>query len=248
MTDISLNLSNIIPTKYNLTEKLSIEFEEINEKKIEINSGFLSSSQIISFSKNNQEKQIPKESIALVSSVVSTSISPQGLKSLIKNFLNTIPQTYLIICILVLFILLLLIMVIILICLNKKRKREAANYNNSIDINKIVIQNSSSLNSREKNVFRAVQNNSNVSESNAPQNMSLSEIKEKNLKEEIHSIVSGTLNEMSLNKNRRSKRKKKGSTTRTNGGRSSSKSGNTSVSTKELAEEINQQIQNHIIV
>ena len=40
--------------------------------------------------------------------------------------------------------------------------------------------------------------------------MSLSEIKAKNLKEEIHSIVSGTLNEMTINKSRKMKRKKKG--------------------------------------
>ena len=57
-----------------------------------------------------------------------------------------------------------------------------------------------------KNDFHAIQNNSNLSDySGGVENMSLSEIKTKNLKEEIHSIVSGTLNEMTINKSRKMK-------------------------------------------
>ena len=145
------------------------------------------------------------------------------------------------ICVLILFILFFIVIIIILICLVKKRKRllqtETIVNNNKIDINKMILQNSNDL-KPNVNDFHAIQNNSNLSDySGGVQNMSLGELKAKNLKEEIHSIVSGTLNEMTINKSRKMKRKKKGNTFRTTGQKSAKSENNNILTNKELDEE-----------
>ena len=110
--------------------------------------------------------------------------------------------------------------------------------NNKIDINKMILQNSNGIKPNLKD-FQAVQNNSNLSDfSGALPNMSLSEIKTQNLKEEIHNIVSGTLNQITINKSRKMKRKKKGNTSRTNG-QKSDKSENSNIATSKGLEEEN---------
>ena len=79
--------------------------------------------------------------------------------------------------------------------------------NNNIDINKIILKNSKNENIKD---FQILENNSNVNEcSLGENNISLGELKTKNLKEEIHCIVSETLSEMTLNKIKKSKKKKK---------------------------------------
>ena len=145
-------------------------------------------------------------------------------------------------CVLVLFILFFILIIIILICLIKKKRKllqsETIVNNNKIDINKMILQNSNNI-KPNINDFHAIQNNSNLSDySGEVQNMSLSEIKAKNLKEEIHSIVSGTLNEMTMNKNRKMKRKRKGNSSRINGQKTEkSENNNNTPTNKELDKE-----------
>jgi hypothetical protein len=179
------------------------------------------------------------------SSLDSTSINQESSSgsfiSNFKSFIESIPQSFLLMCVLILFILFFILIIIILICLIKKRKRllkaETIVNNNKIDINKMILQNSNNVKPNIKD-FQAIQNNSNISDfSGAGQNMSLSEIKAKNLKEEIHSIVSGTLNEITMNKCRKMKRRKKGNTSRTNGQRLTKNENNNLVSSKDLDDE-----------
>ena len=179
------------------------------------------------------------------SSLDSTSINQESSSgsfiSNFKSFIESIPQSFLLMCVLILFILFFILIIIILICLIKKRKRllkaETIVNNNKIDINKMILQNSNNVKPNIKD-FQAIQNNSNISDfSGAGQNMSLSEIKAKNLKEEIHSIVSGTLNEITMNKCRKMKRRKKGNTSRTNGQRLTKNENNNLVNSKDLDDE-----------
>ena len=139
--------------------------------------------------------------------------SSESLIITIKLFIESIPQSFLLMCVLILFILFFILIIIILICLIKKRKRllkaETIVNNNKIDINKMILRNSNSLRPNLKD-FQSIQNDSNIMDSSSgSNNLSLSEIKEKNLKEEIHSIVSGTLNKLIINKSKKIKRKKK---------------------------------------
>ena len=179
------------------------------------------------------------------SSLDSTSINQESSSgsfiSNFKSFIESIPQSFLLMCVLILFILFFILIIIILICLIKKRKRllkaETIVNNNKIDINKMILQNSNNVKPNIKD-FQAIQNNSTISDfSGAGQNMSLSEIKAKNLKEEIHSIVSGTLNEITMNKCRKMKRRKKGNTSRTNGQRLTKNENNNLVNSKDLDDE-----------
>ena len=167
--------------------------------------------------------------------------SSDSIVNSLKTFIESIPQSYLLLCVLILFVIFFILIIIILICLIKKRKRllkaETIVNNNKIDINKMILQNSNNVKPNIKD-FQAIQNNSNISDfSGAGQNMSLSEIKAKNLKEEIHSIVSGTLNEITMNKCRKMKRRKKGNTSRTNGQRLTKNENNNLVNCKDLDDE-----------
>lgn len=180
------------------------------------------------------------------------SSSSSFLESL-KLFVESIPQTYLLMCVLVLFILFFIVIIIIFICLIKKRKKllqtETIVNNNKIDINKMILQNSNNVRPNLKD-FQAIQNNSNVSDySGGANNMSLCEIKTKNLKEEIHSIVSGTLNEITINKSRKMKRKKRENSTRLIGPQSEkNENNNIIVTSKELNDDNKQKVNNDIIL
>ena len=195
---------------------------------------------------------LPSLNSSLPSTNVQKSSSSPFLSSL-KLFIESIPQTYLLMCVLVLFILFFIVIIIIFICLIKKRKKllqtETIVNNNKIDINKMILQNSNNLRPNLKD-FQAIQNNSNVSDySGGANNMSLCEIKTKNLKEEIHSIVSGTLNEITINKSRKMKRKKKGNSTRLIGPQSEkNENNNIIVTSKELNDDNKQKVNNDIIL
>ena len=78
--------------------------------------------------------------------------------------------------------------------------------NNNIDINKIIFQNSKNSSIKD---FQCLQNNSKINDySMSENNISSGELKAKNLKEEIHLIVSETLSEMTLNKIKKTKKQK----------------------------------------
>ena len=196
---------------------------------------------------------ISKINITSSSTISSSSYNKDEAEIIVnsfKSFIESIPQSLLLMCVLILFILFFILIIIILICLIKKRKRLLQNEtivnNNKIDINKMILQNSNNL-KQNKNDFHAIQNNSNLSDySGGVQNMSLSEIKAKNLKEEIHSIVSGTLNEMTINKSRKMKRKKKGNNS--NEQKSAKRENNNIPTTKELDDDNKQQIKNDLIL
>ena len=187
--------------------------------------------------------------------IKSSSSKKQSTDTIINSFkslIESIPQSFLLMCVLILFILFFIVIIIILICLVKKRKKllqtETIVNNNKIDINKMILQNSNDL-KPNVNDFHAIQNNSNLSDySGGVQNMSLGELKAKNLKEEIHSIVSGTLNEMTINKSRKMKRKKKGNTFRTTGQKSAKSENNNILTNKELDEEKKQAEKNDGII
>jgi preprotein translocase subunit SecG len=189
---------------------------------------------------------------SLPSTIVQKSSSSSFFGSL-KLFVESIPQTYLLMCVLVLFILFFIVIIIIFICLIKKRKKllqtETIVNNNKIDINKMILQNSNNIRPNLKE-FQAIQNNSNVSDyAGGTNNMSLCEIKTKNLKEEIHSIVSGTLNEITINKSRKMKRKKRGNSTRLIGPQSEkNENNNIIVTSKELNNDNKQKDNNDIIL
>ena len=221
-----------------------------------INSTFLNNN----ISNNNISSILNEKLISynknINSSALSSSYNNKGTTDTyinsLKSFIESIPQSFLLMWLLVLFILFLILIIIILICLIKKRKRllqsETIVNNNKIDINKMILQNSNNV-KPNKIDFHAIQNNSNLSDyEGGAQNMSLSEIKAKNLKEEIHSIVSGTLNEMTINKNRKMKRKRKGNSSRTNGQKSAKSENNNIPTTKELDEEYKQQAKNDFII
>jgi len=91
-----------------------------------------------------------------------------------------------------------------------KRKRKIIQtetiVNNNIDINKIILQNPKNTKLKD---FQSLENKSNINDYSINENNnSLGELKAKNLKEEIHLIVSETLSEMTLNKAKKFKKKK----------------------------------------
>ena len=191
-------------------------------------------------------------SSALPPSSNNQESSSNSIVNSLKTFIESIPQTYLLLCVLILFVIFFILIIIILICLIKKRKRllqsETIVNNNKIDINKMILKNSNNLKPNIKD-FQAIQNNSNISDFSGPgPNMSLSEIKTQNLKEEIHSIVSGTLNEMTINKCRKIKRRKKGNISRTNGQKLIKNENNNLPTCKELEDENKEQEKNDDII
>ena len=125
--------------------------------------------------------------------------------------------------------------IIILIYLIKKRKKLLLTetiVNNNIDINKMILHNSKKPNINE---FHQIRNNSNINDcSLGVNNISLTELKTKNLKEEIHSIVSETLSEMTLNKAKKLRKKKKENPKRKSGQISIQNENNAEKSNKEL--------------
>ena len=88
------------------------------------------------------------------------------------------------------------------------------------------------------NEFQQIRNNSNINDcSLGVNNISFTELKTKNLKEEIHSIVSETLSEMTLNKAKKLKKKKKENPRRKSGQISVKNENNEEKSNKELNSE-----------
>ena len=173
------------------------------------------------------------------SSQLSNNITQKETNSTsIKLFIDAIPQNLLLICILILFILFLILIIIILIYLIKKRKKLLLTetiVNNNIDINKMILHNSKKPNINE---FHQIRNNSNINDcSLGVNNISLTELKTKNLKEEIHSIVSETLSEMTLNKAKKLRKKKKENPKRKSGQISIQNENNEEKSNKELKSE-----------
>ena len=128
--------------------------------------------------------------------------------------------------------------IIILIYLIKKRKKLLLTetiVNNNIDINKMILHNSKKRNINE---FHQIRNNSNINDcSLGVNNISLTELKTENLKEEIHSIVSETLSEMTLNKAKKLRKKKKENPKRKSGQISIQNENNEEKSNKELKSE-----------
>ena len=159
---------------------------------------------------NNQLFFSNKINTSYSSSQISHNVTTEEINNKsIKYIIDAIPQNFLLICILILFILFLILIIIILIYLIKKRKKLLQTetiVNNNIDINKMILQNSKN-NLKD---FQQLKNNSNVNDcSIGVNNISLTELKTKNLKEEIHSIVCETLSEMSLNKAKKYRKNRK---------------------------------------
>ena len=171
-------------------------------------------------------------------SLTSNNTTAEITAKSVKLFIDNIPQNFLLISILILFILLLILIIIILIYLIKKRKKLLPTetiVNNNIDINKMILKNSKDPNIKD---FQSLKNNSNVNDiSIGVNNLSLNELKTKNLKEEIHSIVSETLSEMTLNKAKKMKKKKKLSIKRKSGQMSIKIENNDENTNKELKNE-----------
>ena len=197
--------------------------------KVKINENIISNTNPSSLNQNNNNKK-----------------SSESLIITIKLFIESIPQSFLLICVLILFILFFIVIIIILICLIKKRKKlqtETIVNNNKIDINKMILRNSNLKG------FQQIQNDSNILDnSNGANNMSLSEIKEKNLKEEIHSIVSGTLSKMIINKSKKLKKKKKGKVLKNGKGSPKSENKNIINTDKELIEESQKNKINNLVI
>ena len=234
------NSLNTITTNtiYNYVSDLINVSSKVNENIISINTNNLLPTSIPSSFNQNHNNYNKKSSDSLIITI--------------KLFIESIPQSFLLMCVLILFILFFIVIIIILICLIKKRKKllqtETIVNNNKIDINKMILRNSNSLGPNLKE-FHSIQNDSNIMDSsNGPNNMSLNEIKEKNLKEEIHSIVSGTLCKMIINKSKKIKRKKKGKNIKN--GKSSPKSENKNIinTDKELMDETKKNKNNNIII
>ena len=218
---------------YNISDIINMT-SKANENIISNNNNLLPTSTPSSFDQNHNNKK-----------------SSDSLFFSIKLFIESIPQSFLLMCVLVLFILFFFVIIIILICLIKKRKKlqtETIVNNNKIDINKMILRNSNSLRPNLKD-FQSIQNDSNIMDSSiGPNNLSLSEIKEKNLKEEIHSIVSGTLSKMIINKSKKIKRKKKGKSIKKGKAPLKSEDKNIINTDKELIEESQKNKNNNIVV
>lgn len=228
------SLKTIISSNvYNISDIINMT-SKANENIISNNNNLLPASTPSSFEQNHNNKK-----------------SSDSLFFAIKLFIESIPQSFLLMCVLVLFILFFIVIIIILICLIKKRKKlqtETIVNNNKIDINKMILRNSNSLRPNLKD-FQSIQNDSNIMDSSiGPNNLSLSEIKEKNLKEEIHSIVSGTLSKMIINKSKKIKRKKKGKSIKKGKAPLKSEDKNIINTDKELIEESQKNKNNNIVV
>ena len=115
---------------------------------------------------------------------------------------------------------------------------------------KIIIDTPNSKNNDNENTqdFKSVANSSTIGNENG-QNNSLSEIKEKNLKDEIHNIIHSS-NSNSNSDERRKKKKKNGKKSSSNDDNSPRKNSprddNIKISTKELEDDIKKQIKQFV--
>jgi hypothetical protein len=105
-------------------------------------------------------------------------------------------------------IVLLVIITIIIYCVIKNKRDANSNDNlNSFSANKIIAKNLP-LNKNPNYGFKSLQNSSSLGNENQ-NNMSLSEIKERNIKDEIHNIIHGNNNESGIQKKSKKKNKNK---------------------------------------
>ena len=105
-------------------------------------------------------------------------------------------------------IVLLVIITIIIYCVIKNKRDANSNDNlNSFAANKIIAKNSH-MNETPNYGFKSLQNSSSLGNENQ-NNMSLSEIKERNIKDEIHNIIHGNNNESGIQKKSKKKNKNK---------------------------------------
>jgi hypothetical protein len=105
-------------------------------------------------------------------------------------------------------IVLLVIITIIIYCVIKNKRDANSNDNlNSFSANKIIAKNLP-LNKNPNFGFKSLQNSSSLGNENQ-NNMSLSEIKERNIKDEIHNIIHGNNNESGIQKKSKKKNKNK---------------------------------------
>ena len=105
-------------------------------------------------------------------------------------------------------IVLLVIITIIIYCVIKNKRDANSNDNlNSFAANKIIAKNSH-MNETPNYGFKSLQNSSSLGNENQ-NNMSLSEIKERNIKDEIHNIIHGNNNETGIQKKTKKKNKNK---------------------------------------
>ncbi len=107
-------------------------------------------------------------------------------------------------------IVLLVMIIIIIYCVIKNKRDANSNDNlNSFSANKIIAKNLP-LNKNPNFGFKSLQNSSSLGNDNGNQNnMSLSEIKERNIKDEIHNIIHGNNNESGIQKKSKKKNKNK---------------------------------------
>ena len=105
-------------------------------------------------------------------------------------------------------IVLLVIIIILIYCVIKNKRDEKSNEGlNSFAANKIIAKNLP-MNETPNYGFKSLQNSSSLGNENQ-NNMSLSEIKERNIKDEIHNIIHGNNNESGIQKKSKKKNKNK---------------------------------------
>lgn len=135
------------------------------------------------------------------------------------SFISIIPKIYIYIALAVIASIIIIAVICIIYKIIKKRSQESpfeAISNNSVVMNKIVIKNP--LSSKNQNYdFHSIQNSSNLSVPSRPnENMSLSEIKEKNIKINLGDEISNIINQSSDGMSGRKKKKKGKGTPRAN--------------------------------
>ena len=120
---------------------------------------------------------------------------------------NTEMQKTLIICSIISMIIIIILVIAIIIYCICKNKREKNKLNNAIFIEG---QNVNNNNQNNNKLFHSIPNNSSIGNNTPKTNFSLSEIKEKNLKEEIHNIIHSANSNSSSDGDRKKRKKKSG--------------------------------------
>ena len=129
----------------------------------------------------------------------------------IENSLNEqIQKTILLSGTISMTIVLLVIIIILIYCVIKNKRDEKSNEGlNSFAANKIIAKNLP-MNKNANFGFKSLQNSSSLGNDSGNQNnLSLSEIKERNIKDEIHNIIHGNNNETGIQKKTKKKNKNK---------------------------------------
>ena len=138
-------------------------------------------------------------------------------------------------------IVLIVIIVIAIYCIIKNKADEQSNNLKSFSANKVLAKNTP-LNPKQNLGFKSLQNSSSLGNDNNNQNNSLSEIKERNIKDEIHNIIHGN-NESAIPKKSKKKNKNKKNVTELIEEISSKNSQN---DTKDLEDTIKNQIKQFV--